>query len=337
MLSTNHFYYRTIRRNVVAFGTIFKDIQLINYNYTSGNTEINRINVPLTYAGKEDFITRLLGNPDLHKPTQITLPRMSFEFTNIEYDSSRKLSSYLSSFNKVGGNNSEVYQQYSGVPYNIDFELNIYVRNVEDGTQIVEQILPFFNPDYTVSISFIDQMDIVKEIPLILESVKYNPSYEGVEGTTRILTWTLTFKMKTYFFGPINTGNLVRKTIGNTFIYDDTLDNVFTLFLDAGFGEYKTDEVIYQGNNLPDSTTTAKVIAWDNVSRRLIINNLQGDMPSLSANVIGYESNASSKVINYTPNPTAVSNVAVTPNPSSANLGDDFGFTTTTNYFLEPN
>lgn len=330
MLSKNHFYYRTIRRNVIAFGNIFKDIQMVAYDATT-QAEVTRINVPLTYAGKEDFLTRLLGNPDLHKPTQINLPRMSFEFTNIEYDPSRKLSSFLSSFSKVGGNNSEVYQQYSGVPYNIDFELNIYIRNVEDGTQIVEQILPFFNPDYTVSMSFVDQMDVTKEVPIILQDIKYDPNYQGSEGTTRILTWTLTFKMKTYFFGPINTGNIIRKSVTNTFVYDDTLDTIFKLNMQQGFGDYKIGEIVYQGKNLPDANMTASVISWDTASGLLVLSKKQGEFSNI-ANVIGTSSNASHQIINYSPPAALLDSISLTPNPSSANLGDDFGFIETSTF-----
>jgi T4-like virus Myoviridae tail sheath stabiliser len=334
MLTANHFYYRTIRRNVIAFGTIFKNIEMATYSANTG-AELSRINVPLTYAGKEDFLTRLLGNPDLHKPTQITLPRMSFEMTGITYDSSRKISSYLSSFNKIGGTNSEVYQQYSGVPYNMDFELNIYVRNVEDGTQIVEQILPFFNPDYTVSMSFVDQMNIMKEVPIILEDIKYDPNYQGTEGTTRILTWTLTFKMKTYFFGPINTGKIIRKSVANALVYTDSLDTMITLNMDSGFGDYKIGEIVYQGLNLPDATISANVISWDNISNTLILTKKQGDFFNVSANVIGTDSNASRQIIKYDPSPHLFANVAITPTPVSANLGDDFGFVETITYALE--
>ena len=196
MLSGQHFYYRTIRRNVIAMGTLFKNIQLVRYSKDTYD-EIDRLNVPLTYAGKENFISKLYGDPDLKKHIQILLPRMSFEMTNIEYDPSRKLSSFLNSFNKIDGNS--VSRQYSGVPYNLEFELNIYVRNVEDGTQIVEQILPYFNPDYTLSMSFVDDMNITRDIPIILEDVKYDNSYQGPADTTvRVLIWTLIFFLVQY-------------------------------------------------------------------------------------------------------------------------------------------
>ena len=333
MLSGQHFYYRTLRRNLIAFGTLFKNIQMFTYAANS-ISEISRINVPLTYAGKENFLTRLLANPDLHKPTQIVLPRMSFEMTNISYDSSRKLSPYLSNF--TGGAGASVSQQYSGVPYNIDFELNIYVRNVEDGTQIVEQILPYFNPDYTVAMSFVDTMDITRDIPIILESVDYNPNYEGdAETTVRILTWTLKFKMKTYFFGPINAGGLITTATANTYTFNDLMTDVFTLYMNPGFGNnYLPGEVVYQGNNLPNSTTTATVVSWNyntgDVASTLVITNKQGNDWKLTSNVIGSKSQASATISSLIPSVTLhVQRLVTTPNPANSNGSGDFGFTNT--------
>jgi hypothetical protein len=328
MLSGNHFYYRTIRRNVVAFGTIFKDIQMITYKKDTYD-EIQRINVPLSYAGKENFLTRLLGNPDLHKPTQIVLPRMSFEMTGLEYDSTRKLSSYLNSYSRIPGNNNEANQQYSGVPYNITFELNIYIRNVEDGTQIVEQILPYFNPDYTLSMSFVDQMNATRDVPIILDEVKYDPEYQGTEPTTRILTWTLTFKMKTWFFGPINTSKIIKQATANTFIYSGELNSIKTLYMDNGFGNYKLGETLYQGSSLIDANTTATVLGWNTNSGTLTINNVQGNFFNTTANVVGIQSGASHQILKIVPDDGLKATVTVGVVPPTANIGDDFGFTET--------
>jgi T4-like virus Myoviridae tail sheath stabiliser len=330
MLSGQHFYYRTIRRNVIAFGTLFKNIQMSRYAANTF-TEISRVNVPLTYSGKENFLTRLLANPDLKNPTQIVLPRMSFEMTGINYDSSRKLSSYMSSFNKV--DSGSVNQQYQGVPYNLDFELTIYVRNVEDGTQIVEQIFPYFNPDYTLSMNFVDAMNIKRDVPILLESVNYQPSYEGPADTTvRILIWTLKFKMKTYFFGPINVGKIIRQVTANTFSYTDTPESIVELTLNPGFGDYRTGETIYQGANLPDSPVNAQVLNWNPVGNILTITGINGKF-DVGANVVGSLSKASHSVIGMAPTTTLLDSIVVTPNPPTANLGDDFGFTEVNNEY----
>jgi hypothetical protein len=324
MLGAKPFYYRTIRRNVISFGSIFNNIEMLKYAANT-NAEISRVNVPLSYAGKENFLTRLLGNPDLHKPTQIVLPRMSFEMTNISYDPSRKLSSYLSSFNK--STNTSVSQQYQGVPYNLDFELNLYVRNVEDGTQIIEQILPFFNPDYTISMNFVDEMEIIRDVPILLESVDYDPNYSGTEETVRILTWTLKFKMKTYFFGPINTGALIRQSTANTYIYTGEVDRKFELNLTNMTRDFKIGEFVYVGSNLPDATAIAQVVSWSNTSNVLIV---IGNSGTLTANqtIRGSLSNASAEVYSILPQVGLAATLIVTPDPPTANLGDDFGFTT---------
>ena len=327
MLGNNPFYFRTIRNMVVAFGTIFKDITLIRYAKNTFN-EIDRLNVPLKYAGKEDFLTRLAENFDLHKQTQINLPVMTFEMTDIQYDPTRKLSSFLKSGNAISGSPNNASQQYQGVPYNVGFELNIYVRNVEDGTQIVEQILPFFNPDYTLSMMFVEAMNINREIPIILEDIKYENKYEGpAETTVRTLVWTLSFKMKTYFFGPISTGSIIRTATANISSYANT--SSVSLTFSPGFGSYTIGEVVYQGGDLPHATTTATVTAWNPKSNVLTITNQQGTTWSTSANVIGSMSNASYGLLSYSPMTGLTSSIVVTPNPSTANIGDDFGFTTT--------
>ena len=334
MLGNNPFYYRTIRNMVVAFGTIFKDITLIRYAKNTFD-EIDRLNVPLKYAGKEDFLTRLAENFDLHKPTQINLPVMTFEMTNIEYDATRKLSSFLSSSNQISGSLNNASQQYQGVPYNVEFELNIYVRNVEDGTQIVEQILPFFNPDYTLSMMFVEDMGINREIPIILENVKYENKYEGqAETTVRTLVWTLTFKMKSYFFGPISTTPLIRSanttvsvTTGNS---SGNLIDILTL--SPGFGSYTLNEIVYQGDNIATASITAIVTDWNSSSNVLTVSNVQGTWKP-SANVIGSISNASCALISFAPESSLASSIYVTPVPSDASLGQDFGFSTSiTNY-----
>jgi len=326
MLSNQHFYYRTLRRTVVAFGTLFKHIQLVRYEKDTLN-EIDRITVPLTYAGKEDFITRLYGNPDLHKQIQILLPRMSFEMTNIAYDETRKTSSFNSNFSPNPNDRTSVNQQYAGVPYNIDFEVDVYVRNVEDGTQIVEQIFPYFNPDYTLSMTFVDSMDIVRDVPIILESVDYSNQYEGDTSTTvRVLIWTLRFKMKTWFFGPVNAGGkIILDAKGNINSYPGSRGNSLSLTLNPGFGDYQFGEIVYQGRFLSESTATAEVSSWDPTSNTLVITCRTGDF-NLTSNVIGTITKASHRPLSIEPTSSTMVTIEVTPNPPNANLETSFGF-----------
>ena len=325
MLSKNHFYHRTIRKTVIAFGTIFKDIELFKYTKDSFE-EVSRTTVPLSYDAKENFLTRLLGNPDLHNPAQITLPRMSFKMTGISYDPSRKLSSFTSSFHSVAGSNSTQYQQYAGTPYDLQFELYLYVRNVEDGTQIVEQILPFFNPDYTLTMNYVDELSIQRDIPIILEGVSEDTTYEGAEETTRVIVWTLSFKLKTYFFGPVNTAKLIRKSTANVYSDTKTSLDVIELNLASGNGIYRLGETVYVGETTQASSVTADVLAWNTSTKILKVTNTVGKFTA-NSNVIGTISNTKRNINSVLPVSRQLVYISVTPNPPTANASDDFGYT----------
>ena len=154
MLGNTHFYNRTIRKIVVAFGTMFNDIQLVRYT-KDGQTAKEVTKVPLSYGSKEKYLARITSDPNLTKSIATIVPRMSFDLVGMEYDSSRKQMSTLQNF--AANNSTKFNSQYAQIHYNFDFTLSIYVRNTEDGTQILEQILPFFTPDFTVTIDFINK------------------------------------------------------------------------------------------------------------------------------------------------------------------------------------
>lgn len=222
MLGNNHFYNRTIRKIVVAFGTLFNDIQLVRYN-KAGTIDYEKIKVPLSFGPKEKYITRLTSDPSLTKSIATSLPRMSFDMDGLSYDSSRKHITLQNNFaaNTVsGGYNS----QYAPVPYSFDFSLTIYVRNIEDGTQILEQILPFFTPDYTVTVDFIHNMGRKYDMPIILNSVSPSVDYEGDMMTTRMVMWNLSFTVKAYIFPPVKDAKLITTANTNTMITTNTED-----------------------------------------------------------------------------------------------------------------
>ena len=139
MLSNAHFYYQLTRKYVILFGNMFNNVSLIKTNKDTG-VEIERLKVPIVYAPKEKYYARLRSDPDLERPMQVILPRMSFELTGFTYDASRKQNSLLRS--AKGNSSTRTSSQYMGVPYDLTFDLQIYARNVDDGTHIVEQILP---------------------------------------------------------------------------------------------------------------------------------------------------------------------------------------------------
>jgi hypothetical protein len=200
MLGNAHFYNRTIRKVVVAFGTMFNDIHL--YRYDKQGTEHQRLRVPLSYGAKEKYITRLSSDPTLTKSIATIVPRMSFNLDSMNYDMTRKQLSTIQNF-AFSGSPAKVRSQYVPVPYDFQFSLSIYVRNTEDGTQILEQILPFFTPDFTVTVDFIGAMDQKYDMPVILNSVNSTVDYEGDMMTTRLIMWDLEFTAKGYIWPPV--------------------------------------------------------------------------------------------------------------------------------------
>jgi hypothetical protein len=203
MLNNPHFYNRTIRKVVVSFGTIFNEIYVHRFN--KSGEEQQRFIVPLSYGAKEKYMTRIMSDPNLTKSVNIVLPRISFNLDGMNYDLSRKKQSTLQNFSYTTANG--LASQYAPVPYNFDFSMSIYVRHTEDGTQILEQILPFFTPDFTVTVNFIDGMCQKYDMPIILNSVTNNTDYEGDMMTTRLITWDLQFTAKGYIWPPVKTNN----------------------------------------------------------------------------------------------------------------------------------
>lgn len=220
MLGNTHFYNRTIRKIVVAFGTIFNDIEIVRFD-KNGNLK-EKIRVPLNYGAKEKYLTRITSDPDLVKSINTVVPRISFDMTGMEYDSSRKQITTIQNFAQTGG---VVSRQYAPIPYNFNFSLSVYVRNTEDGTQILEQILPFFTPDFTVTVDLITGMEHKYDIPIILNSVSNEVDYEGDLMSTRLIIWNLEFTVKGYVFPQVKTANTGIIHTANTNLYTTTLSN----------------------------------------------------------------------------------------------------------------
>ena len=214
-----HFYHQSLRRLVIAFGTIFNNI-VIHRKDSSGNV-VQSIKVPLAYSPKEKFITRLDQQADLDsREVAITLPRMGFEIAGIAYDPARKLQK-LGKVKAVKSSSSSIMDyQYNPVPYNISFNLYSFTATAEGGLQIIEQILPYFQPDYTVTINTIPSMNIKRDVPVILNNVNYEDSYDGAYTQRRAVTYTLGFTAKTYLYGPVYSQRVIKETQAD--MYTDT-------------------------------------------------------------------------------------------------------------------
>ena len=197
-----YFYHEILRRTVIGFGTLFNNIIIKQRN--SSNQIISQIKVPLAYGPTQKFLARLNQSPDdLNNPTQITLPRMSFEFTGLNYDSSRKVTTTQSFLVPLKTDSSKVAKVFMPVPYNMEFELSIMTKQNDDALQIVEQILPYFQPTYTVTIDLVDSIGEKKDIPFTLTNINFDDDYEGDFSSRRALIYTLRFTAKTYLFGPV--------------------------------------------------------------------------------------------------------------------------------------
>jgi hypothetical protein len=208
MLGT-YFYHEILRKTVIAFGTLFNEIH-IQKEDSSGKT-ISDLKVPLAYGPRSKFLAKLQQQQELAKATAITLPRMSFEMSSITYDPSRKTS--VTKTFKAVDNQDRVKKVFLPVPYNVGFELNIMTKLNDDALQIVEQILPFFQPSFNITVDLIDSIGEKRDMPVVLENISFTDEYEGDFSARRVLTYTLNFSLKTYLFGPIadSTNGLIRK------------------------------------------------------------------------------------------------------------------------------
>ena len=198
-----YFYHEILRKTIIGFGTLFNNIEVRSKD-NSGDT-FSIVKVPLAYGPSQKFLARLEQQPDLNNPFQITLPRMSFEFVGLSYDTSRKLNQ-TQTFLAKSSSDSEVKKVYMPVPYNMDFELNIMTKINDDMLQIVEQILPYFQPSFTITVNLLDTLGENKDIPIVLNSITMNDDYEGNFQTRRSLIYTLRFTAKTFLFGPASSG-----------------------------------------------------------------------------------------------------------------------------------
>ena len=198
-----YFYNEVLRRTIISFGTLFNNIT-IKHEDSSDNV-VSVVKIPLAYGPTQKFLARINQSPDLNKPFAITLPRMSFEFTGLTYDPSRKVSTVQNFTVKDPDDGSIVKKQYMPVPYNMQFELSIMSKLNDDALQIIEQILPYFQPAYNLTVELVESIQEKKDIPVVLENITMQDDYEGDFTSRRVLLYTLRFTAKTYLFGPATT------------------------------------------------------------------------------------------------------------------------------------
>ncbi|HUU89305.1 MAG TPA: tail sheath stabilizer and completion protein [Candidatus Glassbacteria bacterium] len=325
-----YFYHEILRRTVVSFGSLFNEIS-IKHTDNSGNVK-SVIKVPLAYGPTQKFLARLEQSPDLNKPVQITLPRMSFEFTGLTYDSTRKSTTTQTFIAKSAVDGTETKKVYLPVPYNMQFELSIMSKLNDDALQIIEQILPFFQPAYSMTIELVDIINEKRDIPVVLENITMQDDYEGNFSTRRVLIYTLRFTAKTYLFGPVSsaTRDVIKKaTIG---------------YITGGATDSPTREVIYSAEpraiknytgtivtNLSKDITTEDTLITVNSVGSIVANtylDIEGEevfVKRISGNVLTVERGRDGTPITSHLSGAEVKSITTADNVLIEE-GDDFGF-----------
>ena len=202
------FYHETIRKIIVSFGTIFNNIQIVRKN-SSGNIT-QSMKVPLAYGLKQKFLTRIREDASISKTTAITLPRIAFEIQTLSYDTTRKLNRVTKIRKKSTKGASKLDSQYMPVPYNVDLQLFVMSKSGDDALQIIEQILPFFQPEYTITVKDNLDMEQKRDVPIVLTGIDYEDNYEGDFTARRAIIYTLSFTAKFYLYGPVTSQSVIK-------------------------------------------------------------------------------------------------------------------------------
>lgn len=322
-------YNRIIRKLVVAFGDMFNNIQLVRYN--PNLSEAERFLIPIVYATKERYVMRLESDYNLDKKVQIALPKFSYEMTGMSYDANRKLNTNTKSFAQT---NTGVIGQYNPVPYDFDFNLYLYVRNIEDASQVIEHILPYFTPDYTLKVNLIPEMGIVKDVPVILKDADHEIVYEGDrEQETRMIIWTFRFTVKGFIFGKSSSANVITHSITN--IYNKITDEdvvEFTIDTSTGVGEYQTGETVYQGFSYSTASASGIVVHWNPAGNILKLNNINGNFVS-SQPIYSVGNKNGYKFTSYNLVPSKYAQIDIVPNPINATANSNYVANTTITEF----
>lgn len=214
------FYFSLIRKYVILMGTLVNNIRITKTDSNGNLTSL--VKVPVTYAPKDKMLARVNQDPNIDRQTAtIPLPMISFEMGQMKYDGSRKLNTINKVAVKKDANNFKY--QYNPVPYNIEFKMYVYAKNAEDGTKIIEQILPYFTPDWTTTVKLIPDVDITMDIPIILNNITYSDNYDGDFKNRRAIIWTLDFILKGYIYGPVKSAGVI-KFIENNFYTPNVTD-----------------------------------------------------------------------------------------------------------------
>lgn len=319
-----YFYNEILRRTIISFGTLF--------NAISVKQEGSDIRIPLAYGPTQKFLARIEQSPDLNKPMAITLPRMSFEFTGLTYDPSRKVTTTQQFKVKDPNSNTDVKKSFMPVPYNMAFELSIYCKLNDDALQIIEQILPYFQPQYNLTVELVEEIKEKRDVPIVLENITIDDQYEGDFTQRRVLLYTLRFTAKTYLFGPASSASkdIIKKSTVSLLTGKDTTNTkreVTYSVTPRAIKDY-TGEVAT--NISADITTSTKTFEVDDAST-LTANtyvDLEGEelfIKSISGNKITVLRGQDGTTVTSHVQGSPIKNITAEDN-ALVEEGDDFGF-----------
>jgi hypothetical protein len=335
MLGT-YFYHEILRKTVIGFGTLFNNIN-IRHKDASGTT-FSTLKVPLAYGPMQKFLARIQQQPDLDRETAITLPRLSFEMQGIQYDPTRKTGIAQTFLTKNGTNAKRVYMP---VPYNIGFELSVMAKLSDDALQILEQILPYFQPSFNITVNLISSIGEKKDIPIVLESINYSDQYEGGFESRRTIVYTLSFVAKTYLFGPVaeNPEGLIKKVDVDYYASTNTKTARRSIRYSAtptAKKNYDDDTATVVDGAISEKVTTFKVSATTDLAanQRIIIDTEIMFIRSISGqNITVYRAYDNTVAAKHEHN-AAIGVLSAVDN-ASIEFGDDFGFDEMSSFFSD--
>ena len=325
-----YFYHEILRRTIISFGSLFNDISIQHKN--NSDDVVSTLKVPLAYGPTQKFLARLEQAPNLNQPIQMSLPRMSFEFTGLTYDASRKVTSTQTFLSTTTADKTKPKKSYMPVPYNMAFELSIMTKLNDDMLQIIEQIIPYFQPAYTMSVNLVETIGEKRDIPVVLEGISMQDDYEGDYSTRRALIYTLRFTAKTYLFGPISdvSKDIIQK-VSVGYISGDRTNiprrEVTYSIEPVATKSYSNNVVTNLSKDLTDVATVIEVadsssISSDNV---IVIDNENFKVASISGNKITVERGYNNTQISSHVLGTEIK-LITEADSSLIQFGDDFGF-----------
>ena len=320
-----YFYHEILRNTIIGFGTLFNDISIKHVN--NSDDVVSVIKVPIAYGPTQKFLARLEQVPDLNKPVQISLPRMSFEFVGLTYDQTRKVTTTQTFTSGLVEDGKQIRKTYMPVPYNMQFELGIFTKLNDDMLQIVEQILPYFQPAYTLSIDLVKSIGEKRDIPIVLEGISMDDQYEGSFDTRRSLIYTLRFTAKTYLFGPVSdVSKDVIKKVSVGYVANGVRDITYSVEPRA-IKNYTGNVLTNIAQDIDTQTTiitvnnAAGIVAGTYVS----IDNEELYIKSKSGNTLTVLRGSDNTPITEHVSGTAIKSITAADNVLIP-IGDDFGF-----------